>query len=80
MKYTLNKLVEVEWRDACGRSSWQDISDYLDLAPIQCKTAGYVLNKTEHFITIASTQSITSDINGAISIPVPWVKKIRTLK
>lgn len=79
-KFPLNKIVEVEWFDACGYGKWDGLKEYEELEPMPCKTAGYLLKKTKDKITILSTQSADEGGNGGISIPIPWIKKIRVLK
>lgn len=79
-KFPLSKLVEVEWSDACGYAKWDDLKEYETLAPMPCKTAGYLIGKNKERITILQTQSIDGGATGGLSIPMPWIKSIRTLK
>ena len=78
--FALNKLVEVEWRDACGIGGWREVSVCAKLTPEPCKTAGYLLKRTKKEIIIALSQSEQHDINQCISIPTAWVTRVRRLK
>ncbi len=80
LKFPLNKIVEVEWSDACGYSKWDGLEEYEELAPMPCKTVGYLLTQTKTKVTVMSTQSEDRGGNGGLSIPTPWITKIRVLK
>ena len=81
MNYKLNKPpIEVYWSDACSSVGWETLEDCKLLKPMECKTVGYLVQKTNEALTIALTQSIDGGVNGAIAIPTKWIKKIRTLK
>lgn len=73
-------IVEVEWTDASGKSRWGQLEEYLAHHPHPCRTAGYLIRRTKEEILIALTQSEDGQLNGAIAIPIQWVKKIKILR
>ena len=80
IKYALNKVVLVDWRDACTKGGWDYIGAYAKHAPSNIRTVGFLLKKTKKEILIATSQSEDGDINQSIAIPLPWVVRVVTLK
>lgn len=80
MSFHLSKVVEVEWYDANGLSRWHDIKDYINHDVLLCKTAGYLLKRTNKAITIVLTQADNADLNQAMCIPIGWIKRYRVLR
>jgi len=80
-----NKVVKVEWYDACSKSASQDeltainfIKDGKELLPINT-TYGILYKKLTNVIIIITEES-TSDKKDITIIPNVWVKKIKRIK
>ena len=79
-------IIEVFWLDANCSEGWQSIEDvdYKNLSELlDKKSVGYLLKKTDKFISIA--QSYDSDKKGGqcdniMTIPKSCIKKIRSIK
>ena len=80
LKWPLHKIVEVEWADASAFSGWRDISVYVKHTAANCKSCGYLLQKTKTTITIALSQCDNDDLDQAICIPLAWIKKITVIR
>ena len=74
----LYPLVEVFWLDAETSYGWEEIPD-TDLNPVLAVTVGFLVNKNEHYIAIASTYSEGS-CNSRIKIPVGMVQSMSEIK
>ena len=75
-KFKLNKLVVVYWKDACSCDGWDSINSYLDHTPMECRTAGFLLESNKDYVTIAGTESAHRSLNQAMSIPKAWISKL----
>ena len=78
--FPLSKIVVVRWRDACTRSGWDDMRDYMKHGPEEIETCGYLLRKDDKEIVVATTQSASGDANGCIAIPKSWVVKMTIVR
>ena len=73
-------LIEIEWDDISGGSSWDDTDkDYTgDL--IRCKTIGWQLKSNRKTLVVASTITSKDRCCDRTVIPKSVVKSIRRLK
>ena len=72
------QIVEVEWIDSCRTDGWHDQQDF---GPALCRSAGYLLAKTEDKVTLAlSLGDDTEHVCQTMTIPRVAVRKIRRLK
>lgn len=78
-KFALVHLVEVHWQDASTRSCWGAFEEYLEHAPVNCVSVGYLLKRDKEHILLAQTQSDDHQCNSAIAIPSKWLKSIRVI-
>ena len=70
------QLVEVEWDDISGSTSWEDASGDYTKDAIQCKTAGYLLKSNRKTLVIASTITQKDRCTDRTIIPRSVVKSI----
>lgn len=81
-----NKLIYLEWEDACSLHEWRHESQLLDWAnntEYMVKQVGWLIKETKRFIFIASRfspgntyQEIYEDQYGMLQkIPKTWVRK-----
>lgn len=76
-----NTLIEIVWDDIVADAVWLSEQKAAEFPVIQCKTAGYFLNKTKKVIRISPTIQINGDKErDIVVIPMGVVKKIRRLK
>ena len=63
------KTLYIEWEDSCSLKGgiWHRQED--PIAPIICKTAGFVIEENKRSITIASHVTTDGDMAGDITIP-----------
>ena len=80
VKFPLNKVVVVYWKDACSTEGWDSIDSYLDHTPIDVVTCGFLLTSPPDYVTVTTTQSSHKQINQAMSIPKAWISKVVTLE
>lgn len=80
MKFPVQKIVEVDWKDACGQAGWDDIEEHRSLEPMPCKSVGYLLKKNKTEIVLAFCQAGHGGINSSMCIPMVWVSKIKVIK
>lgn len=81
LKWPLTRVVEISWFDANARSSWGSREDYMqhDIAPVL--TVGYLLKQDKRQVTVVASQGVDfDDCNGAISIPLSWIVKMKVLR
>lgn len=79
-EFPLNKKVEVEWADATGNVGWRPLVDVEDQEAASCRSIGYLVFQNKERLTLAMTQGLNGDVCGSITIPTPWVKKVRQIK
>ena len=77
------QLVLVVWNDAVEmESGWHNIEDIRKHTIAKCKTVGWLVDKNDERIVIASTMEGPSDSlsGGSVhSIPTDWCQSIQTL-
>ena len=77
------QLVLVVWNDAVEmQSGWHDIEDIKKHAITKCKTVGWLIDKNEERIVIASTVEGPADSlsGGSVhAIPTDWCQSIQPL-
>jgi len=76
------RLVIVTWLDACSRRTdgrWSDTEDVKELAPLICKSVGWLISDEPTHITIAGHLGETN-AGGDICIPRVCVTSITDLK
>jgi len=73
-------LIEVEWYDCTGDTSWTCVDDAAEMMPRIVTSVGYYISECENVVRI-STHSMDNDSFGFISlIPAGCVFKIRLLR
>lgn len=78
-KWPMRVLVEVHWMDSASRARWGEKEDYLQLVPVPCRTAGYLLKKNATEVVIVQSQCEEGEVNAGMTIPRACVTKIRRL-
>lgn len=79
LKYPLDTMVRVMWKDASTRGLWDPIEYYFEHGPANCISIGYVVRHTKDDILLAHTMSTDEQLNGAISIPSVWIQEVDVL-
>lgn len=70
-----NKTVRVEWIDSkSGPDEWERWDDLEPLAPVICKTVGYLVEDTDDYKILASTIS-GKFVLGRLAIPSGCILK-----
>jgi hypothetical protein len=82
--WPLKRLVEVEWRDACTHSAWEDANVHRekarDIERKLLRSVGYLVRCNRRSVTIAqSMSSMTQYVSDSITIPRGEVRSIRQL-
>jgi len=73
------ELIEVEWDDISGGSSWDDVErDYTDDL-VHCKTLGYKLKSNKKTLVIASTITEKERCCDRTVIPRSVITSIRRI-
>lgn len=73
------KIVLVDWEDSVGDNAcWLQRDKMKPVLPAQCKTAGFLLEETEKYVTIVQTIDDTQ-LMGRISIPKRSIIKRKNL-
>ena len=72
-------IVEVKWLDSKGvTTGWEYIDELQSLKPAECKTVGYLIERTKQYITVA--QSVSEEqLLARITIPVCSIIKMKKL-
>ena len=77
------QLVLIVWNDAVEmQSGWHDMEDIKKHAITKCKTVGWLIDKNEERIVIASTVEGPADSlsGGSVhAIPTDWCQSIQPL-
>ena len=78
----LPQMVKVFWLDAASHASWKTQEEVESIRPEACVTIGFVIKKTEDYITVASTYSPdgTHRWNDISTIPTVFALKIIKMK
>lgn len=80
-KWPISRIVEIHWKDACGRGGWGSVQEYMQHSTASVMTVGYLLKDESDQVTVCTSQGIDiDDVNQAISIPKAWVKSMKVLR
>jgi hypothetical protein len=81
----IERIVEVEWEDSCGRCGWQSPAPWPGTTAPLCESVGYVLEEGERGIVI--TGGLTTNWEGTdrrtdctTFIPRSAIRKVTELK
>ena len=80
-----DKIVLVEWLDACGgeRRGWRPMKEVQAQEPAKCQSVGFLVRKTKTEVVVCPHLArLGDDVDGdaELAIPRSWVKKIKVLK
>ena len=78
--FPINTIVEILWEDACSLSGWDNIETYKNHTAMPVKSVGYLIKRNKKCITLAGTQALDEGFCQGITIPLSWMKQIRTLQ
>jgi hypothetical protein len=73
------KLVEVTWVDSYTQHGWKPTTDFLEDQGFDCKSVGYLIQKSAEWVQLIQTQGPNDKLADSITIPRACVKKIRSL-
>jgi hypothetical protein len=72
-------LVEVAWTDCCTYSGWRDADEAIEYKIMQCKSVGYLLDKSPVMISIAQSLADNGEVAEVTCIPAEVVIEVREL-
>lgn len=74
-------VVEVEWIDSATCGGWMEPADYVDKAPVACRTAGYLFaSKRGHLIIVQSVDDANGKVTDSMTIPRSCVRSIKRFR
>lgn len=73
-------VVEVEWADAASHNRWYQAGDLEDISPLRSCTTGYLLEHNKKQLKIAQNVAENGCFSDVMSIPTPWLTKIKFLR
>ena len=73
--------VEVTWHDCTTHEEWRDRGDAETLRPVRCTTVGYLVKRSNRWVTLAGHNMPEDEQVGSVhTIPMKWVTTIRRLR
>jgi hypothetical protein len=75
------KIIRVQWTDAVSSQGWESMSK--SYTPVNCHSAGFLIEETDKHITVAATwgeDDDGSESNNRITIPKAWIINRKVLR
>lgn len=74
------KIVVIEWDDASAGGGWQHKDDRRqDCRPYRCRTAGFLIDETEHSVLLCLNLSSNNKYSETMQIPKTQIRKRRVV-
>ena len=84
MKEKQRKMVIVDWVDTTSpQDKWTCIVDVRGRAPLECQTIGFVIERTQDYITVAGTTTDEGEVamlSHIMTIPTGCLRRVRSLR
>ena len=80
LKFSLTKIVQVDWSYASSIDGWNIAETFLQHEPIAIRSVGFLLKHNKKCLTLIMNQAYNNDLSMGLSIPTGWIRAVKVLK